>query len=168
MTDTEEFLQLLRLENGNLEAVREEEPFLDDAIVYLSLALAHDCMAWEDPERYVEPNVELIESVARFGCLLKDQWAPEGILVYGGKIEIDDALMRTYDDRAKILRDQLLSMHLQKYGEGNEIQAYKETNTCLTYMIAAGCARSTDLDGSVDFVSRVFRYAVGYLMRKAR
>ena len=71
MTDTEAFLQLLRLENGNLESVREEEPFLDDAIVYLSTALAHDCMAWEDPEKYIDPNLELIESVARFGCLLK-------------------------------------------------------------------------------------------------
>ena len=164
MTDTEGFLQLLRLENGNLESVREEEPFLDDAIVYLSMALAHDCMAWEEPERYIEPNLELIESVARFGCLLKDQWAPDGILVYGGKTELTEELLESWSQRGKALRNGILNAHLQAYGEDNAEKAYRETNTALTYMLAIGCARSTDLEGSMDFVRRSFRAATEYLM----
>ena len=44
--ELEEFASLLRFENGNLEAVRKEEPFLDDALTYIAMALAHDCMAW--------------------------------------------------------------------------------------------------------------------------
>ena len=164
MTETEEFVGLLKLENGNLESVRQEEPFLDDVIVYLSMALAHDCMAWEDPSKALEPNMELIESVARFGCLLKDQWAPEGILVYGGKMSVDDELLSSWDERAKMLRDGILSAHLQAYGQENAEKAYRETNTALTYMLAIGCARSTDLDGSLGLVRKTYTAAMERLM----
>ena len=163
MTETEEFVQLLKLENGNLESVRQEEPFLDDVIAYLSMALAHDCMVWDDPERFIEPNLGLIESVARVGCLLKDQWAPEGILVYGGKMTVDDPLLESWSERGKALRDAILDAHLQAYGQENAERAYRETNTALTYMLAIGCARSTDLDGSLDFVQKCFRAAMNKL-----
>ena len=155
--DLDEFADLLRFENGNLEAVRAEEPFLDDALAYIAMALAHDCMAWEDPSKAVNANLELIDSVARYAHLISDSWKPEGILVFGNGTSMTQETYQSLFDRSKGLRDALLTQHLQAYGEGNEERAYRETNTALTYMLAIGCARSTDLEGSLSYVGRIFR-----------
>ena len=155
--ELEEFADLLRLENRNLEAVREEEPFLDDALTYIVLALAHDCIAWEDPVKGMEANLELIESVARYATLISDRWRPEGVLVFGNGASMTQENYQSLFSRSKGLRDALLQQHIATYGKGNEVQAYRETNTCLTYMLAIGCARSTDLEGSLAYVDRTFR-----------
>ena len=155
--ELEEFANLLRFENANLEAVREEEPFLDDALTYIVMALAHDCMAWEDPMKGMEANLELIDSVARYASLISERWKPEGVLVFGNGESMTQENYQSLFDRSKGLRDALLKQHLDSYGVGNEEMAYRETNTCLTYMIAIGCARSTDLIGSLAYVDRTFR-----------
>ena len=155
--ELEEFADLLRLENRNLEAVREEEPFLDDALAYIVMALAHDCIAWDEPMKGMEANLGLIESVARYACLISDKWKPEGVLVFGNGASMTQENYQSLFTRSKGLRDALLQQHLATYGRENEIQALRETNTCLTYMIAIGCARSTDLEGSLAYVDRTFR-----------
>ena len=162
--ELEEFASLLRFENGNLEAVRKEEPFLDDALTYIAMALAHDCMAWEDPVKGMEANLELIESVARYATLISDRWRPEGVLVFGNGASMTQENYQSLFDRSKGLRDALLKQHLDAYGEENAEKAYRETNTCLTYMLAIGCARSTDLDGSLAYVDRTFRDVMEQLM----
>lgn len=161
--ELEEFSALLRFENANLEAVREEEPFLDDALTYIVMALAHDCMAWQEPLKGMEANLELIDSVARYASLISDTWRPDGVLVFGNGESMTQENYQSLFDRSKGLRDSLLQQHLDTYGEGNEEMAYRETNTCLTYMIAIGCARSTDLVGSLAYVERTFRDIMGQL-----
>jgi len=156
--ELEEFADLLRLENRNLEAVREEEPFLDDALTYIVMALAHDCIAWEEPTKGMEANLGLIESVARYASLISDKWKPEGMLVFGNGASMTQENYQSLFSRSKGLRDALLQQHLVTYGKENEMQALRETNTCLTYMIAIGCARSTDLEGSLAYVDRTFRH----------
>jgi len=156
--ELEEFADLLRLENRNLEAVREEEPFLDDALTYIVMALAHDCIAWEEPTKGMEANLGLIESVARYASLISDKWKPEGMLVFGNGASMTQENYQSLFSRSKGLHDALLQQHLVTYGKENEMQALRETNTCLTYMIAIGCARSTDLEGSLAYVDRTFRH----------
>ena len=160
--ETQEFVDLLKFENKNLELVREEEPFLDETLTYLVMALAHDCCAWDDPRKGMEANLELIESVARYGAILEDQWKPEGILVFGGKLEQDESTYNSYLRRALELRNGLLQQHMAYFNDSEK--ALRETNTCLTYMIAIGCARSTDLDGSLRFVDKTFRKVMDGLL----
>ena len=162
--ELEEFASLLRFENGNLEAVRKEEPFLDDALTYIAMALAHDCMAWEDPAKAIDANLELIDTVARYASLISDHWRPEGILVFGNGTSMTQENYQSLFERSKGLRDALLKQHLDAYGDGNEERAYRETNTCLTYMLAIGCARSTDLEGSLAYVDRTFRDVMDQMM----
>ena len=65
-----------------------------------------------------------------------------------------------------LARHTVLKAFLMKLGvsEENAEKAYRETNTALTYMLAIGCARSTDLDASIEFVKSVFRAAMYRLM----
>ena len=79
-------------------------------------------------------------------------------------IETCEQVSRAHVDKVcDQIADAILDAHLQAYGQDNAERAYRETNTALTYMLAIGCARSTDLDGSLDFVQRCFRAAMNKL-----
>ena len=107
--ELEEFADLLRLENRNLEAVREEDPFLDDALTYIVMALAHDCIAWEEPTKGMEANLGLIESVARYASLISDKWRPEGVLVFGNGSSMTQENYQSLFSRSKGLSRRLAS-----------------------------------------------------------
>lgn len=156
----QELVELLRLQNGNLEIVLSEEPYLNDALLYMASALAWDCMDWEEPSKAKEGNLMVLEPAARYAGLFREEWFPEPrMLVLGPETERTEEDMSAMVEKGRILRSAILDRHLDAFGRDSQdsvMKAYRETNTCMVYMIAAGCARSNDLEGSLGYVRRLF------------
>ena len=89
------FIDLMKVQNDNLEILREDEAFLDRTLMQLAAAIAYDCGQWPDPDRYVSPNVEVVTSAARYGALLREEWQTKGgLLVFGGGMSMALAMDR--------------------------------------------------------------------------
>ena len=162
--DIDEFVEVLRYENRNLESVLEQEPSLDRTILLLSVAIAVDCKDWTDPEEAINVCITSIESVAHHAESTKDLWK-EGLFPLtfsdSGSPEGDewnDAFM----EGQGLFRD-LLRSHIQQYGEEQIEHAYRETTLCLTYMIAVGCVRSTDRNGTLQYAVSSIRKAYAFI-----
>lgn len=151
--EIETFIRSLRHEYGNLRAVMEKEPFLDRALLMLSMATAVNCMDWSDPRRTLDACIDSVRSVTEYAVKLRDQWAPEGRFVFSKEDIPQDEWNRLFMD-AQSMANELLRLHMDTFGSDTEekiMHAYNETVFCLTYMISAACARSLDPDVCVDY-----------------
>lgn len=150
--DVNEFVDLVKYQNTNLDSVLKQEPFLDEAILLMSMALAVDCKDWTDPEEAIDICKTSIDSVTHFAESTKSLWKETpSILVFGGQLDpTPDEWNDKFMDAQGLFRE-LLEMHIEQYGADNIEHAYKETTMCLTYMISIGCARSNNSQGAATF-----------------
>lgn len=73
--------------------------------------------------------------------------------------------------QSQSLARDLLQLHLQTFGSDTDekiLHAYNETLFCLTYMISAGCARSTDPKASVEFAVRNIEHVFEFIGKNCR
>lgn len=165
---SKELVELLRLQNGNLEFVLSDEPYLNDALLYLSMALAYDCMDWDEPLKAKEGNLLVLDPAVRYAGLFREEWFPEPrVLVFGPVTERPREEWLAMLEKGRMLRMMILNRHLDAFGRDSQetvTRAYRETNTSMIYMIAAGCARSNDLEGSLQYVRDCFSSAVDHIL----
>lgn len=170
-TDPEEFIRSLQHENGNLELVLEKVPFLDRALLLLSMATAVNCMDWNEPSRTKDACIGSIRNVTDYAVTLFEQWAPPGQLIYGGQLDLEQDDWNGLFMQSQSLARDLLQLHLQTFGSDTDekiLHAYNETLFCLTYMISAGCARSTDPKASVEFAVRNIEHVFEFIGKNCR
>ena len=169
--DADRFVQSLEKEYANLKLVMEKEPLIDRALLLLSMATAVKCMDWSEPRKTLDACKESVESVTEFAVTLLDRWAPEGRFVFYGDIEMEqDEWNKMFMD-SQAIADELLHAHLASFGSDTEdkiMHAYNETLFCLTYMISAGCARSTDPKASVEFAVRNIEHVFEFIGKNCR
>ncbi len=166
----QELINLIRYENLNLDVVLGDEPSLDRALIYLSMALAYDMMDRTEPEAVMNSLKASVVQIAGYAHILEDDWFPEnGTLAFDGPLDLNEEEWNSLFSKAETLRQELLSQHLSSYGGEDEEsfqKAYAQTTTCIVYMIAIGCARSTNVDDASEFACNQMTKALNDLLAK--
>lgn len=162
--DIDEFVEMVKIQNKNLNLILEQESFLDRVLLMLAAAVAVDCKDWTDPEEAIDICNESISSVSYFAKTTSDRWKESpSILVFAGNLEPDtDDWNNMFMDGQSIFRE-ILGSHIEAYGADQIEHAYKETTLCLTYMIAIGCARSSNIEGAVQFSKDMIRKCYDFI-----
>ena len=168
--EVDKFIQSLRHEYGNLQAVMEKEPFLDRALLMLSMATAVNCMDWSEPRKTLDACIDSVKSVTEYAVKLRDQWAPEGRFVFS-KEEIPQEEWNTLFMNAQSMANELLRLHMDTFGSDTDekiLHAYNETIFCLTYMISTACARSINPDECVDYSVDSMNYVFDFIEKNCK
>ena len=168
--EVDKFIQSLRHEYGNLQAVMEKEPFLDRALLMLSMATAVNCMDWSEPRKTLDACIDSVKSVTEYAVKLRDQWAPEGRFVFS-KEEIPQGEWNTLFMNAQSMANELLRLHMDTFGSDTDekiLHAYNETIFCLTYMISTACARSLNPDECVDYSVDSMNYVFDFIEKNCK
>lgn len=168
--DTEEFVQSLKREYGNLRLVMEKEPLIDRALLLLSMSTVVKCMDWTEPRKMLDACKDSIVSVTKYAAELIDRWAPEGRFVFYGDVGIGEDEWNGMFMESQNIAEELLQAHLERFGSDDEgiMHAYNETLFCLTYMISTGCARCLKPDDAVEFVRKNMDFIFDFIEKSCR
>lgn len=143
--ELDQFIDAVKYENANLDSVLKQVPSEDRCILILSMAIAVDCMDWTDPDKAVQMCIDSVRSVTQYAVEYREMWNPAPLALNRDEPSTDEWNDLFMDSQA--LFRNLLNANIDALN-GDVEEAYKESTFCLTYMLAAACARCED---SVDY-----------------